>query len=109
MADVLILSRSEAERVFTMKDALEAVEEAYRAQGEGKVINPMATSFVVPGYNGEVDIKSAYIESMNCSGLKFAGGYWDNPVKYGLPSVIGVILIADGSNGMPLALSLIHI
>lgn len=104
MADVLILSRSEAERVFTMKDALEAVEEAYRAQGEGKVINPMATSFVVPGYNGEVDIKSAYIESMNCSGLKFAGGYWDNPVKYGLPSVIGVILIADGSNGMPLAI-----
>jgi alanine dehydrogenase len=100
MVDILILSRREAEQVFTMRDALEAVEAVYRAQGERKVINPMATSFVVPGYNGEVDIKSAYIEPMNCSGLKFAGGYWDNPVKYGLPSVIGIILLADGSNGL---------
>ena len=47
--------------------ALEEVEEAYGVQGEGKVINPMATIFMILGYNWEVDNKSAYIDPMDCA------------------------------------------
>ena len=104
MVEVLTLSRSDVRQVFTMRDAIRAVEDAYRAHGEGKTINPLATSFIVPKYNGEVDIKPAYIETIECAGLKLAGGYWDNPEKFGLPSVIGIIVLTDGRNGMPLAI-----
>jgi len=104
MVEVLTLSKQEISGLLTMKEALTSVEEAYRAFGEGKAINPLAISFVVPRYYGEVDIKPAYIETIDCSGMKFAGGYWDNPKNYGLPSVIGIILLVDGKNGLPLAI-----
>lgn len=99
-----MLSRQETAQIITMKDAVKAVEGSYKAFGEGRAINPFAISFVVPNYNGEIDVKPAYIQDIECSGVKFAGGYWDNPIKYNLPSVISVIVLADGKNGVPLSI-----
>ena len=104
MVEILMLSRKDTEQIVNMKDAIKAVETGYRAFGEGRAINPFAISFVVPKYNGEIDVKPAYIQDIECSGVKFAGGYWDNPVKYDLPSVISVIVLADGKNGVPLSI-----
>lgn len=104
MVEVLMLSRQETAQIITMKDAIEAVEMGYRAFNEGRAINPFAISFMVPKYNGEVDVKPAYIQDIECAGVKFAGGYWDNPKNYNLPSVISVIILTDGRNGVPLSI-----
>ncbi|MHA2243227.1 MAG: ornithine cyclodeaminase family protein [Candidatus Thorarchaeota archaeon] len=54
-------------------------------------------------YNGEVDIKSGYIEDLNLIGTKIASGYYNNH-KLGLPPGIGVIVLLDLKTSMPLAI-----
>jgi alanine dehydrogenase len=83
-----------------MKDAIEAVKTAYIAFSAGRVQMPPVVHLDVKMYNGEVDIKSGYIEDLNLIGTKIASGYYDN---HKLPG-IGVIVLLDLKTSMPLAI-----
>jgi ornithine cyclodeaminase/alanine dehydrogenase-like protein (mu-crystallin family) len=91
LQDILIISQNEAEKCLPMKDAIEAVKTAYIAFSAGRVQMPPVVHLDVKMYNGEVDIKSGYIEDLNLIGTKIASGYYDNH-KLGLPPGIGVIV-----------------
>ncbi|MHA2191440.1 MAG: ornithine cyclodeaminase family protein [Candidatus Thorarchaeota archaeon] len=103
MQDILIISQNEAEKCLPMKDAIEAVKTAYIAFSAGRVQMPPVVHLDVKMYNGEVDIKSGYIEDLNLIGTKIASGYYDNH-KLGLPPGIGVIVLLDLKTSMPLAI-----
>ncbi|MHA2374384.1 MAG: ornithine cyclodeaminase family protein [Candidatus Thorarchaeota archaeon] len=100
MQDILIISQNEAEKCLPMKDAIEAVKTAYIAFSAGRVQMPPVVHLDVKMYNGEVDIKSGYIEDLNLIGTKIASGYYDN---HKLPG-IGVIVLLDLKTSMPLAI-----
>ena len=103
MAAITILSASDIEKVFTIADALEAVEDAYRQKAEGKgVAWPMVYAAFDPGV-ADMDIRSGELAASGLFGLKLTAWFSGNPAQ-GLPEIYGTTLICDNTTGAPLAL-----
>jgi len=95
---ILFLSKSDVEGCLSMKDVLDVVEEVFRLNGEGKVIQPPKT------YLGE---GMRFIVSMPCAiapmgpGLKWISLNIDNPKK-NIPLLTGVVALSDRETFRPL-------
>lgn len=103
MSEIIILSQNEVKSCLPMSEAIRAVREAYIAFARGLVKMPPVMHLDVSQYNGEVDIKSGYIEDLGLIGTKIASGYYEN-YKLGLPPGIAVIILMDLKTSIPLAI-----
>ena len=103
MSEVLILTRKEVEYCLSMKRTIDAVREAYIAFANDRVQMPPVMHLDIEKYNGEVDIKSGFVEDFDLIGTKIASGYYDNH-KLGLPPGIAIIVLLDLKTSMPLAI-----
>ena len=103
MAKMTVLSACDIKRVFTVDDALRAVEEAYRqkAVGSGKAW-PMVYEEIDPGAS-DMDIRSAILGESGLFGLKLTSWASGNPQR-GLPDIFGTTLVCDSETGEPKAL-----
>jgi ornithine cyclodeaminase/alanine dehydrogenase len=104
MVQILVLSKKDLEKVLTMKDTINTVQEAFRGLATGESIIPPLILMDAPKHNGSWGIKAGVLNNQDVIGLKLSCGYFENPKKYNLPSIMGVVLIADLKNGTPLAL-----
>lgn len=100
----LLLSIKDVEVALSMKEVISAVEEGYIAYNAGKVQQPDIVSMEMPEHNGETDIKSCYNELNERISVKIASGYYNNGKINDLPTMIGTILLYDGTNGAPLCI-----
>jgi alanine dehydrogenase len=99
---LLILSRSNIARLMKYGDYVGAVEAAFRAAVEGRAVAPPASAVRVPG--GSFHAKGAALLGDDAKvAIKINGNFPGNPAANGLPTVQGVIYLADGANGRPLA------
>jgi alanine dehydrogenase len=103
MTELLILSKADLEKVMSMRETIDAVETAFRGLALGEVVMPMPYIIDVPKHNGVWGVKSALINTQDVVGVKLSSGYFENPSKYNLPSITGVVVIADSKHGIPLA------
>jgi alanine dehydrogenase len=103
MSEIIILSQNEVKSCLPMGEAIRAVREAYIAFAKGRVKMPPVMHLDVSQYNGEVDIKSGYIEDLGLIGTKIASGFYEN-YKLGLPPGVAVIILMDLKTGIPLAI-----
>ncbi len=103
MSKIIILSQNEVKSCLPMSEAIRAVREAYIAFAKGRVKMPPVMHLDVSQYNGEVDIKSGYIEDLGLIGTKIASGFYEN-YKLGLPPGIAVIILMDLKTSMPVAI-----
>jgi ornithine cyclodeaminase/alanine dehydrogenase len=55
-------------------------------------------------HNGLVTFMPAYMEGMDALGVKVVSTYPDNPSKYHLPTILGVVLLSDPKTGDLLAI-----
>ncbi len=101
--ELLVLSKKDLEKVLTMKDTIDAVQEAFRGLALGEVEMPMPYIIDVRKHNGVWGVKSALINNLDVVGVKLSSGYFENPVKHNLPSITGVVILADAKLGIPLA------
>lgn len=92
---MLILSAEDVRRLLTIEDCIAAVDEAFRAPR----IGPASLSLHVDG--GAFHVKAA--AQRNVFVTKVNGNFFDNPSR-GLPRIQGVIVLADVTNGRPLAI-----
>jgi ornithine cyclodeaminase/alanine dehydrogenase-like protein (mu-crystallin family) len=102
MTGLLILSRTDIARLMDYGDYVDAVEAAFRAAAEGRTVAPPASALHMP--DGSFHAKGAALlgdEAMVA--MKINGNFPGNPAANGLPTVQGVIYLADGANGRPLA------
>jgi ornithine cyclodeaminase/alanine dehydrogenase-like protein (mu-crystallin family) len=90
----LILTAADVAEVLTLDDCIAAVEEAFRAHGEGKLHPPGILSEHAEG--GAFHIKTSTI------GRYFAAKTNAN-FPGGQPTIQGVVLLFDAENGTPLA------
>lgn len=104
MSDLLILSRVDVAALMDYPAYVEAVEAGFRAAASGVALAPPAAGFQVPG--GSYHAKSAALLAGDppVVAIKLNGNYPGNPAANGLPTVQGVIYLADATNGRPLAL-----
>jgi len=103
MEDIILLTQSEVRSCLSMKEAINAVKVAYSAFASGRVQMPGVQHLDVHQHNGEVDIKSGFVEDFGLMGTKIASGFYDNQKK-GLPPGIAVIVLLDLETSMPLAI-----
>ncbi|MDO4622941.1 MAG: ornithine cyclodeaminase family protein [Eubacteriales bacterium] len=102
MGMIRILSEQDIEKLFTLKDAIAAVEEAYLQKQEGGgELWPMVFHEFEPGV-ADLDIKSGNLDSENIFGLKIVSWYGKNPEK-NLPALFGTSMIFDLETGAPKA------
>lgn len=103
MSEIRILSADDIQQVFTITDALQAVEDAYRQKAEGTGIAwPMVYAAFEPGV-ADMDIRSGELAGTGLFGLKLTAWFSNNP-QQGLPEIYGTTLICDDTTGAPLAL-----
>lgn len=100
--ETLLLSLSDVNEILSMKDVIEAVEEGYLAFQKGCVEQPDIVSMEMPEFNGETDIKSCYNGGNQIISVKVASLFSDNGKKNDLPTMIGSIILFDGTTGAPL-------
>lgn len=101
---LLMLSRTEAERLMELPAYVEAVEAGLRAAAEGGAIMPPASSIELEG--GAFHVKGGALPMGDrlYVAIKSNGNFPGNPGRVGLPTVQGTIYLADGRTGLPLAI-----
>lgn len=98
-SSLLILSRSDVVRLLSLSDCIEAVENVFRAEAEGKVPSPGLLGWHVSG--GGFHIKAAGFESYFAA--KINANFPGNPEHHGLPTIQGIVALYDSRRGTPLA------
>jgi len=100
---VLVLSRGEIGRLMSFSDYVEAVEAGFKAAAEGHAVAPPALSLNVK--DGAFHAKGAAfpLGDRVYVAMKINGNFAENRARRGLPTVQGAIYLANGCNGMPLA------
>nr|WP_027956716.1 cyclodeaminase [Halobacillus kuroshimensis] len=98
-----LYTREEIERLIRLDPPLiKVIEQAFTALVTKKVTMPPIMRMDVPEHNGEVDIKSAYIEGEDSFAVKLSSGFFNNP-SVGLPTSGGMMILLDSRTGQPLA------
>lgn len=95
---MLTLSQTEIKQIYTMKDAIIASKEALLMYTTGNNSVPLRTNINIPKYNGQSLFMPAYSEQLNMSGIKIVS-LFPNNLAQGKPSVLGQMLLIDGTNG----------
>jgi len=90
-------------RLVAPSDAVAAIREAFRADGEGRTSVPAVINLPIPGTRGEFHVKTAWVAGVPLIAVKVASGFYDNPAL-GLPTGSGLMALFDASTGMPAGL-----
>ena len=97
---MLILTKSDIQRCFSMKDAILAAKEAVRLYSSGDATVPLRTNLDVADYRGQ----SLYMPAVtrgkqNALGVKIVSVYPEN-IEKGLPSVPATMVALDPETGI---------
>ena len=94
-----MLTRADLQAVLTPEDCLAAVEEAFRAYGEGRTAPAKSLGFHATA--GTFHIKAAMADVF---AAKINANFPGNRSAYALPTIQGVIVVMDMERGTPLAI-----
>ncbi|HHT64198.1 MAG: ornithine cyclodeaminase family protein [Bacillota bacterium] len=95
---MLLLTKKDIRQVFSMKDAVEAVKQAFRIYSEGGSVIPLRVNINVPKHEGSTLFMPGYIEKLDSIGVKLISVFPRNPEK-GKPSVPATMVLIDGNTG----------
>ena len=100
MSEVLVLTESELRGCVALDlEAVEIVERAFAALGDGNVVMPPVLSMAIEERHAEVDVKTAYVPGLDGFAIKVSPGFFDNP-KRGLPSLNGMMIVLSAETGI---------
>ena len=95
---MLLLSKEDIKSVFTMKDAIEAVKEAFMLFNQGKSVVPLRTVIQAPKYQGAMLFMPGFVEEMDTAAVKIISIFPKN-IDMGKPSAPATVLLMDGTTG----------
>ncbi|VVT27514.1 ectoine utilization protein EutC [Hoeflea sp. EC-HK425] len=106
MSNIRILTEADLRGLVKLDlDAIECVEQAFAALATGDVVMPPILSMPIAPFNGEVDVKTAFVPGIDSFAIKISPGFFDNP-EIGLPSTSGLMVLLSARTGMLEALLL---
>lgn len=103
MPQIRFLSKADVGRLLDLGRTIDAVAEAFSAYQEGKCLIAPVVNMHMDNVRGELHVKAAYVESLSLISTKLIHAFYDNPRKYRLPTGMGLLVLADGLTGKPLA------
>ena len=99
----LLLNRSDVEQLCTLRECVDAVEKVFRLQGEDKI--PPTGILGMKTRDGGLHVKTAILTAdKNYIVTKLNTNFSQNRIRFGLPTIQGVIVLFNATNGRPLAL-----
>lgn len=99
---MLVLSRRDVLDLLTLRDCIDAVEQAFRLHAEGRTLGPGVLG--VRARDGGFHIKAAgLVGERSYFAAKTNANFPDNPRRFGLPTIQGTVVLADATTGVPLA------
>ncbi len=100
---MLIINRSDVERLLPVKDCVEVMARAMRATSRGEVTLPIRQFMPVPGASGKLAIMPGTLGDPACFGIKLVCKY-DRAHGDPLGTHIGMVMLFDSIKGIPLAM-----
>ncbi len=97
---MLALNAQDLRSAMSMERAIDTVEEAYEAFSAGRALTPLRTPMELP--DGVTLTMPSFSASHDAAGVKVVSVFPGNP-DLGLSTILGVMLLIDGSTGKPLA------
>ena len=99
----LLLRRSDVEDLLSLHDCIDAVDEIFRLQGEGRIPAPGILGVRAPA--GGLHVKAGLLPGdRNYLVAKLNANFPDNNAHFGLPTIQGMIVVFDAEKGAPLAI-----
>ncbi|MGZ5085391.1 MAG: hypothetical protein ACXWBZ_18635, partial [Usitatibacter sp.] len=99
----ILLSRADVERLLTPEFCIDAVEDAFRQLGEGKV--PPPGILALHATDGSFHVKAGQLTvDRPYFAAKLNANFPANNARHGLPTIQGAVILSDASNGTPLAI-----
>jgi alanine dehydrogenase len=101
-ANTLLLTRSDVERLLTLEECIDAVEDAFRRHANGNAGTPGLLGIHVEGGSFHVKCAALALERPYFA-AKLNANFPQNGRRLGLPTIQGVLALCDASEGSPLA------
>jgi alanine dehydrogenase len=99
---MLVLSRADVLELLSLRECIDAVERAFRLHADGLTLGPGVLS--VPAEGGGFHIKAAgLVGEPSYFAAKTNANFPANPQRFGLPTIQGMVVLANAANGQPLA------
>jgi len=100
--EILLLTSRDIQSLLTLDECIAAVERAFRLYGEGKAVPPGVLSMHTR--DGGFHVKAGLLDlDRSYFAAKVNGNFPKNGLRFGLPTIQGVIVLCDSANGTPLA------
>ncbi len=96
---MLLLSREDIKKVFTIKDAIETNKQAFVQVVEKTCEIPLRTQILAPKYDGTFLFMPAYAENIDRASLKIVNIFPHN-IDQGKSSAPAQVLLIDGTDGI---------
>jgi len=100
---VLMLTKSDLEKVLSMKEVIEAIEIAFSELQKGTVILPSRATITLTKEAGWVGVMPAYLGKMGSLSTKIVTVFGKNLEKK-IPTIMATIILNSTETGAPLAI-----
>ena len=97
--EVLLIREEEVKDLLSMQETIETVEETFRVKGPGKTQMPPKTYLTFDKYQGDLRVMPSYLETLDSAGVKVVNVHPHNPIRYGMPTITGLIILVNPKNG----------
>jgi len=95
---MLFLSDADVAKHLTMRETIDAVEEAFKEYAKGNVVLPTRSTIMVPKHKGSISFMPSYLTELGAQATKIISIYPDNRAK-GLPTTMAWIIVNDVETG----------
>ena len=96
------LSARDVAQALPMREAVEAMKEAFRQLSAGEAVAPARTHIEAREPRGDALFMPSYLPAAGAMGIKVVTIYGGNPPR-GLPLIQAIMLVLDATTGGPLA------
>jgi alanine dehydrogenase len=102
--ETLVLTDEDVKELLDMREVMEVVERAFKEKGLGRVQMPKKSYLFYDKYGGDLRVMPSYLEALDVSAVKVVNSHPQNRAKYGLPTVMAVVVLVDPKSGFPTAI-----
>ncbi len=99
---IRFLSANDVARALPMRQAIEAMKEAFRQLSAGEAVMPARAHIAAASPPGDALFMPSYLPADGKMGIKVVTVYGENPAC-GLPRIQAIMLVLDAATGSPVA------
>jgi alanine dehydrogenase len=98
----ILLSSSDVTAQLDLPEAIQVMETAFAGFARNGAVMPQRPLIPITEHQGICSVMLAYLKQEDVLGFKSISAFKENPERYGLPSLFGLVILLDPKTGYPL-------